>query len=142
MKITAAILLMMCFVGEVLGGEPRLLLVPQEASIKSGRNVKFDVYLCNDTKQPKMVPPLTVISTNYVFRDNTGVGLRFRSSTVRPMHTLTGHILQPNAFDHATVMLDVLAEPGDLAEIYIEVKGTRILRSNTIQLFCPPKNGK
>lgn len=140
MKIIATVLLLMCLVGAVLGDEPRLLLVPREASIKPGRNVKFDVYLCNQTNQPRIVPPLTLISTNYVLRDVTGVRLpRFRSSTERALHALAGHILQPNAFDHAMVMLDVFAEPGDLAEIYIEVKGTRILRSNTVQMFCPPK---
>jgi hypothetical protein len=140
MKIIAIALLLACFVGEVLGDEPRLLLVPREGSIKPSRDVKFDIYLCNQTKQAQVVPPLTIISTNYALQDITGKrSFRLRSSTVRALHDLTGHTLQSNSFDHTSVMLDVSAEAGDLVEIYIEIKGKRILRSNTVQLFCATK---
>jgi hypothetical protein len=117
---------------------PRLLLVPVHNSIKPNGYVECDLYLYNDSKRATMVPSLETVSKVYVLHDPTGTRLpRGDSSSLVLTHSAGEHRLKAGKVEHTKITIQLSAEVGDLAEVYVEIGKGPMLRSNSVLLFCP-----
>lgn len=115
----------------------RLLLVPIGTSVAPGAQVTVDIYIYNDSDKPAKAPTLENISTVSVLRDINGVRApRTESSAEMKFHSDSERTLKPHQGERKTIKVDIPAELGDLAEIYVEVGTPSALRSNSILLYC------
>ena len=138
MRTFITVLFVVAVSGTALGETPRLLLVPVQTSIKPHGSVECDLYLYNESKRATMVPSFESISKVYVLRDPTGARLpRGDSSSLVTTHSSGEHSLKPGKVERTRITIEISAEPGDLAEIYVEIGKGPILRSNSVLLFCP-----
>lgn len=121
-----------------LGETPRLLLVPVQTSIKPHGSIECDLYLYNDGKKATMIPSFESLSKVYVLRDPTGTRLpRGDSSSLVTTHASGEHSLKPGKVERTKITIEIAAEPGDLAEVYVEIGKGPMLRSNSVLLYCP-----
>jgi hypothetical protein len=121
-----------------LGDAPRLLLVPIQTSIKPNGSVECDLYLYNEGKKTTMVPSFEAISKVYVLRDPSGRRLpRGDSSSLVVTHSAGEHGLKPGKVEQTKITIDIAAEPGDVAEVFVEIGKGPTLRSNSVLLICP-----
>lgn len=138
MRMFITVLFVAAVSGTALGDPPRLLLVPIQTSIKPHGSVECDVYLYNEGKKDAMVPSFETISKVYVLRDLSGTRLpRGDSSSLVITHSSGEHSLKPGKVERTKITIEIAAEPGDLAEVYVEIGKGPMMRSNSVLLFCP-----
>ena len=129
----------------VLADDPRLVIVPQSTTLTSDGDVKFEVFLFNDSDRKITVPaPEARFTLFWKLRDVDSIReSRESSHFVLGTDTQSQHTLGPQTATRFDVGDKIFAEPGDVLEFYITVeskgkagKGTTI-RSNSVLLFRP-----
>jgi len=127
----------------LLAGEPRLVIVPQSTTLASNGNVKFAIYLFNDSDRKITAPaPEAGFTVFWTLRDVDNIREpRENSHLVLGTDTEPQHTLGPQTAARCDVGDKIFAEPGDILEFYITVeskgksgKGMTI-RSNSVLLF-------
>jgi hypothetical protein len=141
-KAAITILLLVFTVTHSLSETPRLLLIASNTTISKQTDINLDVYVYNDSKRRVKVPSLEYISTFYVLRDPAGIRLpRAGTSAQIFSHPRKEHSLRPNGVEQITIKIEVPAEIGDLAEVYVELgRGDHPWRSNSVLLFRPTED--
>jgi hypothetical protein len=69
-----------------------------------------------------MVPSFETISKVYVLRDLSGTRLpRGDSSSLVTTHSSGEHSLKSGKVERTKITIEIAAEPGDVAEVYVEI---------------------
>jgi hypothetical protein len=143
MRIIITVLIALTIPEIGLAEAPRLLLVPAQISIHPNATVECDLYLYNDSNKTISVPSFETLSKVYALRDTSGIRPpRGDSSSLIIDHARPEHTLGPGKVEQTRVRIDISAESGDLAEVYVEIGRDSILRSNSVLLFCPIEKEK
>jgi hypothetical protein len=138
MRTIIAALTLAAFHATAFGDSLRLLVVCEEVNIKANSSVRCDLYLYNDSDARCFAPSFETVATILALHDVNGVRLpRGDSSSLVTGHASGKQRLEARAVKRTTITVKIPAEVGDLVELYVEVGGDPVVRSNKILLFCP-----
>lgn len=127
-------------------GNPSLLLVAHETTIRPESKLIFDVYLCNTGPKAVKAPPLQLITTSVSIRNTKDIDSPAAGSVENEGETRFNpagdHLLPANTVETRRIERKISARPGDMVEVYVTVGKEHLLKSNSVLLLCPPENQK
>ncbi len=125
----------------VHGESARLIAVASDTNVNPHQSVKLDVYLYNPNSHPVMAPSLEFISarlwTSDASRKRNGGAAEVQGQT--STHPPPPQSLTAKSIQYRTTNVRIDAREGDLIEISLEVGDKKKLRSNSVLMFCAPK---